>query len=169
MADNTKCAQRPCPALPAVDLVNLSNTLSPTNSQQLQYGYDTYGNITEKYAPEIRTHLTYNNGMLTSIIEGYQNPTYSHETTITYRNGMLKEQVTDVMRGTATKYEYDSIGRVKKVEEIDTKLTAFTSDDETIRRTTTEYDDINNKITTISDIIQLGDGQDKTCPFGKPS
>ena len=133
-------------------------TLSAANAQVLTRGYDTVGNLTQIYAPDIRTSIDY--GSLPGVTGPGPYPTqvtYAAGTSLARtwdyvwhnRSGQLLSK-TDVDNNIATTYTYDALGRPLTVKEAGERTTAIA------------YDDRNRRVTTSSDLFTLGDGKLQT-------
>ena len=115
--------------------------LSAANSQVRIRAYDDRGNLTEIYAPDIRTTIAY------ASLPGVTGPgpyptrvTYAAGTTLARtwdyvwdkRSGQLLS-ATDAGNNVATTYTYDALGRPKTVTEAGLRKTAITYYDDTRR------------------------------------
>jgi RHS repeat-associated protein len=112
----------------------------------LRRDYDDFGNLTDVYDPEIRTHVTYS-GPYPSLVEyapgtgSYRSFAYNWNFTA----GVLTAQ-TDLQNGTVTSYGYDAFGRRVFVEEAGQ------------RQTQTFHDDENRAVLVKQDLRNRGDG-----------
>ena len=118
----------------------------------MTYGYDAYGNLTDKFEPEVRTHITYDyqSALVTQVDTGYQT---SALRTMQYSwlNGVAMGSKTDAQNGIIVSYTYDNVGRQTFARE--------QANSSYIRRTETIYDDVNRKVTVKNDLITEGDGK----------
>ena len=130
-------------------------TLSAVNAQVLTRAYDARGNLTEIYAPDIRTTIAY--ASLTGVTGPGPYPTrvtYAAGTTVARiwnyvwdkRSGQLQSS-TDAGNNVATAYTYDALGRPKTVTEAGMRKTAIT------------YFDDTRRVKTVRDLGALGDGK----------
>ena len=132
--------------------------LSAANSQVRIRAYDDRGNLTEIYAPDIRTTIAY------ASLPGVTGPgpyptrvTYAAGTTLARtwdyvwdkRSGQLLS-ATDAGNNVATTYTYDALGRPKTVTEAGLRKTAIT------------YYDDTRRVRTVTDLFTLGDGKLQT-------
>ena len=123
--------------------------LSSANSQILTRSYDGYGNITDFFEPEIRTHITYDGTGSVPVQVDYAYQT-SQQRSWQYNwnvsSGTLTSK-TDLDNNITTSYSYDTVGRPLIVSEAGT------------RKTETVYDDANLRITVRKDLNSYGDGK----------
>ena len=128
--------------------------LSSSNALVLTRAYDTRGNLTEIYAPEIRTTIGY--GSLPAVSGPGPYPTLvtyapgtgslrSSSYSWDYDTGLLRS-TTDIQNGTATAYTHDVLGR---------RLTATEAG---MRRMTSDYNDAGRIAIVKNDQATLGDG-----------
>ena len=138
----------------AVSLPALGN-LTSSNSQEFNYVYDGYGNVTDIYEPSVstsnsdrpRTHITYDStgSHVVKVETGYGT---NEKRTVQYDwtpNKVALWKKIDVDNSMATVYTYDNAGRV--IAEVYNNL----------RGTWTEYDDVNRKVLVKSDLFSLND------------
>ena len=119
-------------------------------TQTFTYTYDIYGNLTDTYEPDVRTHMTYDgNGRILSSIAGYGTPALQRTTNYTWLNGMAVYTVTDVENGIGEMYQYDNVGR--KINEYSVSGGTYLS------RVSRVIDDINNKVTIKRDLKTYND------------
>jgi RHS repeat-associated protein len=135
--DSVKSASAPGPGL-----------LSLANSQVLTRSYDAYGNITDVYEPEIRTHITYDGTGSVPIRVDYayqtaQQRSWQYDWKVS--SGTLNSK-TDMDNNITTSYAYDTVGRLLLTNEAG------------LRRAETIYDDANLRIIVKKDLNSLGDG-----------
>jgi len=123
--------------------------LSASNSQVLTRSYDGYGNITDYYEPEIRTHITYDGtGSVPARVD------YAYQTaqqrswgySWNVAAGTLNSK-TDLDNNITTTYTYDSVGRLRITDEAG------------LRKTETVYDDANLLVTVKKDLNAYGDAK----------
>ena len=127
-------------------------SLSVANSQVLTRSYDGYGNITDFYEPEIRTHIAYDGTGSVPIRVDYAYQTAqqrSWQYTWKVSSGTLNSR-TDLDNNITTSYTYDNVGRLR------------VTDESGMRRTETIYDDPNLRITVKKDLNSYGDGKLQT-------
>jgi RHS repeat-associated protein len=140
----------------AETLPSLGN-LSSSNSQEMTYSYDAYGNLTDKYEPEVRTHVTYdtaNHAFVTQVDTGYGTGTPRTMQYTWLNDGVAMHSKIDVDNGIMTVFEYDSVGRQTLADE-------QTTGESHIRKTETEYfDDVDDrKVKVTSDLREYQDGK----------
>jgi len=127
-------------------------SLSAANSQVLMRSYDGYGNITDFYEPDIRTHITYDETGSVPMRVDYAYQT-SQQRSWQYNwkisSGTLNSK-TDLDNNITTSYTYDSVGRLRVTDESGMRIA------ETI------YDDANLRITAKKDLDSYGDGKLQT-------
>jgi RHS repeat-associated protein len=124
-------------------------SLNSSNSQVLTRSYGAYGNLEDIYAPEVRTHITYDSSgsFPTRVDYAYQTSaqrswTYDWNAT----SGTLLSK-TDLDNNVTTSFGYDTVGRPTIVNEAG------------LRKTETIYDDANRKVTIKKDLVTFGDGK----------
>ena len=126
--------------------------LDASNSQVLTRHYDSYGNLRQIDEPEVPTSIAYDaDGPFPVTVEYAY--TSSEIRTWNYAwltDGSLQSKI-DNDNGIATTFTYDDVGRPKTV--IDTVS------GNSVRRTLTEYDDANRKVTTKRDLVSINDGK----------
>ena len=141
--DDVKPASATAPAL---------GTLSPANARVVTRAYDTKGNLTDIYAPDIRTHITYDAQKNYPIRVEYGYRTAS-ERTWTYAwntaAGTLTSK-TDLDNAVSTAYAYDAVARPTSVTEAN------------LRKTVTTYYDDTRRVRTVTDLEAFGDGKLQT-------
>ena len=123
--------------------------LSTANSQVLTRAYDGYGNVTDFYEPQIRTHISYDGtgSVPTRVDYAYgsaQQRSWVYSWNVTA--GTLSSK-TDLDNNISTTYSYDNAGRPTAVVEAG------------LRKTETIYNDANLLITVKKDLYNLGDGK----------
>jgi uncharacterized protein RhaS with RHS repeats len=124
-------------------------TLSPANSQVLTRSYDGYGNVTDFYEPEIRTHITYDPmGAVPTRVEYAYGSAQQRSWGYTWNTsaGTLSSK-RDLDNNVTTLYTYDAVGR------------QLTADEAGLRRSQTAYDDANLRVTVKKDLTTFGDGK----------
>jgi RHS repeat-associated protein len=124
-------------------------SLTAANSQVLTRSYDGYGNITDFYEPEIRTHITYDGSgsVPTRVDYAYQTQQQrSWRYNWNVSSGSLTSK-TDLDNDTTTSYTYDSVGRV------------LVTNESGLRQSETVFDDANLRITVKKDLNTFGDGK----------
>ena len=124
-------------------------SLSAANSQVLIRSYDGYGNITDFYEPEIRTHITYDGtgSVPTRVDYAYQTAqqrSWLYDWNVP--SGTLNSK-TDLDNNIVTTFTYDPVGR------------PITTVEAALRKTETLYDDSNLTVTVKKDLNALGDGE----------
>jgi len=127
-------------------------SLSVANSQVLIRSYDGYGNITDFYEPEIRTHIAYDGTGSVPIRVDYayqtaQQRSWQYDWKVS--SGTLNSK-TDLDNNITTSYSYDNVGRLR------------VTDESGMRKTETFYDDANLRITVKKDLNSYGDGKLQT-------
>ena len=132
----------------------VTDPLTAANSLILTRAYDAHGNLTDVFAPEVRTRLTYGSApevsgpgpYPTQIDWAYQAPVQrSRSFTWDYTTGLLSEE-TDLDNSITTSYTYDQIGR------------RLSSTEAGLRTSSTSYDDAALKVSVQRDLRALGDG-----------
>jgi hypothetical protein len=126
--------------------------LSGSNSQTLTRAYDGSGNVVDFYEPQIRTHITYDSTGAFPLRVDYaygtpQQRSWTYNWTqpnTTQTTGYLYSK-TDLDNNITTSFAYDVVGRQVSVNEAG------------VRKTATEYDDANLKITVNKDLNSLED------------
>jgi len=124
-------------------------TLSPANSQVLTRSYDAYGNITDFYEPEIRTHVTYDGtgSVPTRVDYAYGSAAQRSWSYIWNIAGGSLYSKRDLDNNVTTTYTYDAVGRL------------LTTDEAGMRRSQTIYDDANLRVTAKRDLTAFGYGK----------
>jgi len=123
--------------------------LSSANSQVWTRSYDGYGNVTEFYEPEIRTHVTYDRTGSAPTRVDYAYQTAQQRSWGYFWNvgaGTLNSK-TDLDNNVTTTYIYDTVGR------------PLITDEAGLRKTETVYDDLNLIVTVKKDLNAYGDGK----------
>ena len=133
-------------------------TLSAANAQVLTRAHDSRGNLTEIYAPDVHTRITY--GSAPNVTGPGPYPTQ-----VVYAPGMPEARtwtyvwdygagVLDSSRdhdnGVTTAYAYDALGRSTEVNEAG------------MRKTVTTYYDDTRRVRTVTDLVTHGDGKLQT-------
>jgi len=134
------------PSLPALGQLSLSN------SQVLSRVYDSYGNLTDIYEPEVRTHITYDAAanVVTRVDTGYGTSAQrSMQYSWLYKDAAIGSK-TDIDNNLTTSFTYDHVGR------------QLTMTEGSLRRTVTSYDDVNRKVATTGDLRTYMDGKLQT-------
>ena len=143
--DTTKSAVLPGPG-----------QFSAANAVILTRAYDTYGNLTDIFDPEVRTTLAYGSVCGTQSLyptQVQQAPGLPEQRTTTYfwncSTGLMAAQ-TDVENGLAISYLYDRVGRRTEANEGN------------VRAGVTTYDDSNRKVTAKADLRGFRSGERQT-------
>ncbi len=133
-------------------------TLSAATAQVRTRAYDSRGNLTEIYAPDVHTRITY--GSAPNVTGPGPYPTQ-----VVYAPGMPEARtwtyvwdygagVLDSSRdhdnGVTTAYAYDALGRSTEINEAG------------LRKTVTTYYDDTRRVRTVTDLFTLGDGKLQT-------
>jgi RHS repeat-associated protein len=151
--DNVKSS-----SLPSLnDLFNSSSQyLSTSNAVVLSRSYDTYGNLTDIYEPEVRTHYTYNSGG--NYVEyAWQGYGTSEQRITIYLYDVPKKRViqqTDYDNNVTTYYTYDKLGRQHYKD--------IYYGSQHVKNITTTPDDVNRTVTVESDLSVVTDNDQKT-------
>jgi YD repeat-containing protein len=114
--------------------------------------YDGYGNITDFFEPEIRTHIAYDGTGSVPIRVDYAYQTAQQRSWLynwKVSSGTLNSK-TDLENNITTSYAYDAVGRLLVTNEAG------------LRKTETIYDDANLRITVKKDLNTFGDGKLQT-------
>jgi RHS repeat-associated protein len=120
--------------------------LGSSNSQVLSRAYDSYGNLTDIYEPEVRTHATYDaDGNVVTRLDKAYGTSAQRSWQYTWLNGVAVGSKIDLDNNLTTSYVYDTVGRQTSVIEAG------------LKQTLTAYDDANNKITVTSDLRSFND------------
>ena len=123
--------------------------LGPGNSLILIRDYDNegWGNLTDIYEPEVRTHAEYddNGNVVTHLYQAY-GTNEQRSTQYTWFNKVAVESKTDLENSITTSYTYDVAGRQTSVLEAG------------LKQTQTYYDDEHRMVTVRSDLRSFGDG-----------
>ena len=132
----------------SASLPSLGN-MSIYNSQVLTRSYDSYGNLTDKYEPEVRTHITYDptGSRVTRVDTAYQT---TAQRSIEYNwntDGTALLSKKDLDNNQTTYFTYDNVGRQLITDEPD------------LRKTVTEYDDLNRTVKVKNDLKTYTDGK----------
>ncbi len=129
---------------------------SAANAVILTRAYDSFGNLTDIFDPEVRTSYTYGSlcGMQNLYPEQIQQaPGLPEQRTTTYSwncgTGLMASQ-TDVENSFAITYLYDQLGRRTEAKEGN------------LRVKSTTYDDSSRKVTAKADLGGFGDGKLQT-------
>ena len=142
---------------------------SAAYSQEFQYVYDGYGNVTDIYEPSVgaagqpRTRITYNTGVyagayVEKVETGYgtnekrtvQYDWYNSGAALWKKTDSDNSLTTDSDNSLTTEYLYDDSGRVLEVR-------GFSGANTNLRGSWTYYDDANRTITVKSDLHVYGD------------
>jgi RHS repeat-associated protein len=130
---------------------SVSNPLTAGNSVVFSRDYDSRGNVTDIFEPDVRTHIEYDNGTVPKYTYyAYQTPSQRRTEYVWSPNGAVIIAETDLDNNTTTAYAYDNLGRQKTVLEA------------MLRRSAMIYDDVNRRVTTLRDLGAMGDGKLQT-------
>jgi RHS repeat-associated protein len=133
--------------------------LLSSNSQVLSRAYDSYGNLTDIYEPEVRTHTTYDSlGNVIQINQGYQSSAQRTTEYSWYNNGVALNTKKDYDNNFTTSYQYDNIGRQILVNEggLRKTITSYNDIDRTVSVSSSLRNYENTVLQTISSYDQLG-------------
>jgi|GEM_PF-1439766 len=142
-------SQRRWDSVKAASLPSLGN-LSSANSQVLTYGYDAYGNLTDKYEPEVRTHIAYdsNHALVTQVDTGYGTSAV-RSMSYAWLNGVAMGIKHDLQNDLKTTYAYDDVGRQTMARSQDGS--------QNLKETITDYRDELRIVITTSDLHEHQD------------
>jgi RHS repeat-associated protein len=126
--------------------------LNTFNAQVLTRSYDAYGNLTDSYEPEVRTHITYDANFDMPVRVDYAYGTTSQRSWqySWNSNGIALIEKKDLDNNVSTVYTYDNVGRQRTATEAGA------------RKTETLYDDAALKVTMKRDLASAGDGKLQT-------
>ena len=122
--------------------------LNGANSQVLTRSYDSHGNLSDIYEPEVRTRITYDAFGFPVHVDYAPgtNERRSWDYSWHTDSGTLTSK-TDRDNNITTEYTYDVVGRPRTVVEAG------------VRKTETVYDNANRKVTVKKDLATPGDGK----------
>jgi RHS repeat-associated protein len=133
--------------------------LLSSNSQVLSRTFDSYGNLTDIYEPEVRTHTTYDSiGNVVQIDQGYQSSAQRTTEYSWYNNGVALNTQKDYDNNFTTRYQYDNIGRQILVNEggLRKTITSYNDIDRTVSVSSSLRNYDNTVLQTITSYDQLG-------------
>ena len=133
--------------------VSSTSPPEPLESEDAQiltrdYDEDGWGNLTDIYEPEVRTHAEYddNGNVVTHLYKGAYGTSEQRSFKYTWFNDVAVASKKDLENNITTSYTYDVAGRQTSVTEAG------------LRQTQTYYDDEHRMVTVRSDLHSSGDG-----------
>ena len=137
-----------------------AGSLTLSNSQEFEYVYDGYGNVTDIYEPSVtatntaklRTRISYDQtgSRVVKVETGYGTAEKRTALYEWYNNGAALWSVTDAENNVSTVYEYDNLGRQTSAVELASPLNG-------LRGTWTRYDDDSGLVTAMEDLYDFGE------------